>query len=49
MSERVRVEIAGRELSLSNLDKVLYPASGTTKAEVIDYYVRIAPGDAART
>lgn len=41
--DRVRVEVAGRELSLSNLDKVLYPASGTTKAEIIDYYVRIAP------
>jgi bifunctional non-homologous end joining protein LigD len=36
-------EIDGRRLKLSNLDKVLYPASGTTKAEVIDYYVRIAP------
>jgi bifunctional non-homologous end joining protein LigD len=42
-SDRVRVEVAGRELALSNLDKVLYPASGTTKAEIIDYYVRIAP------
>jgi bifunctional non-homologous end joining protein LigD len=28
---------------LSNLDKVLYPEAGTTKAEVIDYYARIAP------
>ncbi len=37
------VEIEGRELSLSNLDKVLYPAAGFTKAQVIDYYVRIAP------
>lgn len=36
-----RVEVGGRELSLSNLDKVLYPASGTTKAEVIDYYARV--------
>ena len=43
MGDRVRVEVAGRELSLSNLDKVLYPVSGTTKAEIIDYYVRIAP------
>lgn len=41
--DRIRVEVAGRELSLSNLVKVLYPVSGTTKAEVIDYYVRIAP------
>ena len=37
------VEIEGRELKLSNLDKVLYPATGFTKAEVLDYYARIAP------
>ncbi|CAI9386558.1 ATP-dependent DNA ligase [Microbacterium sp. T2.11-28] len=37
------VEIGGRRLRVSNLDKVLYPATGTTKGEVIDYYVRIAP------
>ena len=37
------VEIDGRELSVTNLDKVLYPEAGFTKAEVIDYYVRIAP------
>ncbi len=43
MSERVAAEIGGRQLSLSNLDKVLYPAVGFTKAQVIDYYVRIAP------
>ena len=40
---RVEVEVEGRRLSLSNLDKVLYPETGTTKAEVIDYYARIAP------
>jgi bifunctional non-homologous end joining protein LigD len=45
MNERVavRVEVDGRELELSNLDKVLYPAAGFTKGEVIDYYTRIAP------
>lgn len=43
MSQRVQVEIEGRELSLSNLDKVLYPKVGFTKAQVIDYYTRIAP------
>ena len=42
-STRVTVEVDGRELSVSNLDKVLYPEVGFTKAEVIDYYVRIAP------
>jgi bifunctional non-homologous end joining protein LigD len=37
------VEVEGRRLTLSNLDKVLYPEAGTTKAEVIEYYARIAP------
>lgn len=37
------VEIDGRRLRVSNLDKVLYPQTGTTKGEVIDYYSRIAP------
>ncbi len=37
------VDIEGRQLTLSNLDKVLYPAAGFTKGQVIDYYVRIAP------
>ena len=37
------VQIGGRRLRLSNLDKVLYPETGTTKGEVIDYYSRIAP------
>ncbi|MPV49708.1 ATP-dependent DNA ligase [Pseudactinotalea sp. HY160] len=35
--------VAGRSLRLTNLDKVLYPATGTTKGDVIDYYVAIAP------
>ncbi len=42
-SRRVEVEIEGRTLSLSNLDKVLYPKAGFTKAQVIDYYTRVAP------
>jgi len=37
------VEIEGKHLKLSNLDKVLYPAAGFTKGQVIDYYARIAP------
>ena len=40
---RVHVDVEGRTLSLSNLDKVLYPETGTTKGEVIDYYTRVAP------
>ncbi len=41
--KRVTVDVEGRELSLSNLDKILYPDAGFTKGEVIDYYTRIAP------
>jgi bifunctional non-homologous end joining protein LigD len=37
------VEVDGRRLKVSNLTKVLYPDAGFTKAEVIDYYVRVAP------
>ena len=37
------VDIQGRHLKLSNLEKVLYPATGFTKKDVIDYYARIAP------
>ena len=37
------VQVDGKDLVLSNLDKVLYPESGFTKAQVIDYYLRIAP------
>lgn len=37
------VEVAGRQLKLTNLDKVLYPAAKFTKGQVIDYYARIAP------
>src|SRR6185503_572388 len=43
MAKGVVVEVDGRELTLSNLDKVLYPAAGFRKADVIDYYRRIAP------
>ena len=37
------IEIQGKQLKLSNLEKVLYPAAGFTKQQIIDYYVRIAP------
>jgi bifunctional non-homologous end joining protein LigD len=42
VSEHV-IELEGQRLRLRNLDKVLYPAVGFTKAEVIDYYARVAP------
>jgi bifunctional non-homologous end joining protein LigD len=38
----VVVEVDGRRLKLSNLDKVLYPATGTTKGEVLHYYAQVA-------
>jgi bifunctional non-homologous end joining protein LigD len=37
------VEVEGRRLRLTNLDKVLYPATGFTKGQVIDFYARIGP------
>ena len=43
MAREQQVQVEGRMLRLTNLDKVLYPASGTTKGDVIDYMTRIAP------
>ncbi len=43
MSADQIVEIGGRTLKLTNLEKVLYPAAGFTKGQIIDYYARIAP------
>ncbi|MGB8010676.1 MAG: non-homologous end-joining DNA ligase [Terriglobales bacterium] len=43
MSAPTIVEVEGRKLKLTNLDKVLYPAARFTKGQVVDYYVRIAP------
>ncbi len=43
MAKETVVDIEGKHLKLSNLDKVLYPDVGFTKGQVIDYYVRIAP------
>ena len=37
------LEVEGRQIKVSNLDKVLYPKAGFTKGQLIDYYVRIAP------
>jgi bifunctional non-homologous end joining protein LigD len=40
---KVAVRVDGRTLTLTNLGKVLYPETGFTKAEVLDYYQRVAP------
>ena len=37
-----RVRVAGRELTLTNLDKIIYPETGTTKADVLAYYAAVA-------
>ncbi|WP_166998580.1 ATP-dependent DNA ligase [Paramicrobacterium fandaimingii] len=42
-SKRQTVEVGGRKLQVSNLDKVLYPSTGTTKRDVLDYFSEIAP------
>jgi bifunctional non-homologous end joining protein LigD len=41
-AEKIPVQVDGRALTLTNLDKVLYPAGEFTKAEVLDYYQRVA-------
>lgn len=43
MTTNTTVTIEGRRIELSNLDKVLYPETGFTKAHMIDYYRRVAP------
>ncbi|HET7574210.1 MAG TPA: non-homologous end-joining DNA ligase [Solirubrobacterales bacterium] len=43
MGETRQVEVDGRELRLTNLDKVLYPETGFTKGEMVDYYAKVAP------
>jgi bifunctional non-homologous end joining protein LigD len=42
-TRRVEVRVEGRRLALSNLDKVMYPQTGFTKGQLIDYYTRAAP------
>jgi bifunctional non-homologous end joining protein LigD len=42
VGRKITVQAGNRQLTLSNLDKVLYPADGFTKGEVINYYSRIA-------
>ena len=39
--KRTQVTVEGRQLSLSNLDKVIYPATGFTKGELIEWYARM--------
>ena len=43
MPDKAQLVVNGKKLSVSNLNKVLYPKAGFTKGQVIDYYVRVAP------
>jgi bifunctional non-homologous end joining protein LigD len=40
---RAEFDVGGRRLSIGNLDRVVYPEPGVTKAELLRYYTRIAP------
>jgi bifunctional non-homologous end joining protein LigD len=43
VGETRQIEVDGKELRLTNLDKVLYPKAEFTKGEMVDYYARVAP------
>jgi bifunctional non-homologous end joining protein LigD len=43
MALNTEIAVGNKRLKLSNLDKVLFPKSGFTKGQVIDYYARVAP------
>ena len=43
MGDTRQVEVEGKELRLTNLDKVLYPKAEFTKGEMVDYYAKVAP------
>lgn len=43
MKRSAMLEVGGTEIEVSNLDKVLYPATGFTKGQMIDYYVKVSP------
>ena len=42
-TNELQVDVEGRTLTISNLDKVLYPRTGTTKGEVLNYYAQVSP------
>ena len=42
MTEATAVQVAGRKLRLTSLDKLLYPSTETTKGEVLSYYAQVA-------
>lgn len=42
-SDKTTVQVGDRRLAITNLTKILYPQTGFTKGEVLDYYARVAP------
>jgi bifunctional non-homologous end joining protein LigD len=42
MATKATLEVEGRKVDVSNLDKVFYPKTGFTKGQVIDYYIRVS-------
>ena len=42
-AERKTLTIAGKPVSVSNLEKIYYPKTGFTKGEMIAYYIKVAP------
>ena len=42
MAARTEVDVGGRRLAIGNLERVVFPRTGTTKGEVLDYYARVA-------
>ena len=46
--DAAEVAVDGRRLRLSNLEKVLFPATGFTKHDLVDYYARVAPAPRSR-
>lgn len=43
MPKDATIDVEGKKVAVSRLDKVFYPKTGFTKGEVIDYYIRISP------
>ncbi len=43
MRQVSELEVSGKRLQVSNLEKVLYPKTGFTKGQIIDYYIRVSP------
>jgi DNA ligase D-like protein (predicted polymerase) len=43
-SPKIAIDVGGREVSISNPDKIYFPEAGITKRELVEYYLAVAPG-----